>query len=645
MSDTPLAHNLLVRELNTVTEWDVLGIYLGLEENEIQVIKRDNVSTARRQIVMLDEWLKRDVDASWEKVIDSLKCMSQIKLADELKKKYTTESNPPALAAGPMPAESSSEKELIVGRQELIAQEIEDLEESYLLLVTNVHCATAEANPSLIKLQTFSKYYSKTKMTTVEELFDLLEPFDFLDHTMLEKIVKFFLCRSHPIADDLRDYRQQLAKFKSSTTVKQFMDAIEQAQQSQSTTSERQGLCTVKLRLVGGWLVRTMEDLEKLVNEIFREKSHVLSHLKIVRGSVIVTYYVPLSEVESLLMLALEQSAIVIMFGVNEIVVGSEIVVREESPQFTFENSLIWTVKDNDLNLLKFLLSINTSPDATDSNGWTALLYAIFFDRQEAMSLLLKANANPNLQLLNDGSSPIFLASQHNRIDAITQLLEAKADPNLQRSFNGATPLIVASEHGHTDAIALLLKANADPNLEMNTGATPLFLASEKGNIDVISLFLKANADPNIVTSDGATPLYMATQNRHIHAIRLLLEANASPNLKGDSHYASPLYLAAEEGYTDAIDLLLNADADPNYRTFEGTTPLYVASQNNHTDVVTLLLNAPLYLAAEEGYTDAIDLLLNADADPNYRTFEGTTPLYVASQNNHTDVVTLLLNE
>ena len=52
------------------------------------------------------------------------------------------------------------------------------------------------------------------------------------------------------------------------------------------STSERPGLCTVKLRLVGGWLTKTMDDLEKLVNEIFQDKRYVLTHLKIVRGSV-----------------------------------------------------------------------------------------------------------------------------------------------------------------------------------------------------------------------------------------------------------------------------------------------------------------------------------------------------------------------
>ena len=51
----------------------ILGTYLGLSESEIQVIERDHHDTARRRLVMLNKWMEKDVNASWEKVIDALK--------------------------------------------------------------------------------------------------------------------------------------------------------------------------------------------------------------------------------------------------------------------------------------------------------------------------------------------------------------------------------------------------------------------------------------------------------------------------------------------------------------------------------------------------------------------------------------------
>ena len=134
-----VTHDLLVRELGQVPQWDILGTYLGLSEGEIQVIERDHHDTARRRLVMLNKWMEKDVNATWEKVIDALKSMSQIRLANQLKEKYCTSEL--VNQVSPKPDVSSFDKEIMVKRQEAIAQEIEHLEESYLKLLTDVESA------------------------------------------------------------------------------------------------------------------------------------------------------------------------------------------------------------------------------------------------------------------------------------------------------------------------------------------------------------------------------------------------------------------------------------------------------------------------------------------------------------------------
>ena len=398
-----VTHDLLVRELCKITEWDVLGIYLGLDESEITEIERNHQSNARRRITMLRKWIEKDIDASWEKVIDALKDMSQIRLANQLKEKYcTSESNPPATK----PDESIPEKELSVNKKDF--HEMEALGDSYLQLVMDAESAVEESNPPLKKLKRFSQCFMSKEILSVDELFDQLKPFYFLEYIMLEKIVKFFLPRTHSIADDLRVYLEQLNNFKESTTIRQFMERVEQlqAQHSHSTTSERPGLCIVKLCLVGEWLKKTMDDLEKLVNEIFKNKRHVLAHLKIVRGSVIVTFSAPLSEAESLIALLLEQSSFALQVGVSQLVVADTVITQSESSDFLFESSLLDSVKDNDLNLLNFLLSINTNSNAADQSNQTALHVANELNHDKSMILLLQANANPNLQD-NMGRTPL----------------------------------------------------------------------------------------------------------------------------------------------------------------------------------------------------------------------------------------------
>ena len=220
------------------------------------------------------------------------------------------------------------------------------------------------------------------------------------------------------------------------------MENIERAQQSHST---RPGLCTVKLRLIGGWLTKTMDNLEKLVNEIFKDKVYILSHLKIVRGSVIVTYCAPLSEADPLAVLSLEKSSFVTKVGVLDLVVGDTIVVKSDSSDFTFDSSLPRAITHNDPNMLGFLRSINISPDTADDRGLTALMYASYYNDDKALSLLLKSGVDPNLQAY-DGKTSLYIASWHGYVDVVALLLKANANPNLHH-VNGATPLYIASQN------------------------------------------------------------------------------------------------------------------------------------------------------------------------------------------------------
>ena len=159
MSDRVISHELLCK----VVDWDVLGIYLGLDENEIVEIERDYQSNARRRIEMLAKWMNKDVDASWRKVIDALGSMSQVRLAKQLMEKYTTD-------AAPGHCIESSEIELTVDKEAKVVREIEALGEKYIQLVMKAESAVEEANPSPKKLKRFLQYHKKPEVKTVEEL-------------------------------------------------------------------------------------------------------------------------------------------------------------------------------------------------------------------------------------------------------------------------------------------------------------------------------------------------------------------------------------------------------------------------------------------------------------------------------------------
>ena len=524
-----LETGLLVRELRDV-KWDTLGTYLGLSQGEIKEIEGNYQNIGRRRIEMFQKWLSKEENPSWEKVIAALEDMSENNIASQLRKKYVYQQQPRDECQTDSPKAATDDQQvtekvvLEVDKQDQVARELESLENKYLRLVIDARSTMEAANLSVIELESFSQFYLDKEVTTVKELFQLIKPFCFLDYSLLETAITFLLDPAHKVVVDLSEYVKQLTNFKKSTTIKDFMQSIEKAHKSLTTRQETVA-CTVTLRLVGGWLTKTMDDLDKLLKEIFQDKSSVLAHIRIIKGSIIVTYLAPQSEADSLVKLAQTKLSFMPQVGVCGLDIGQRTVISEVMHDFSFQSSLFEAVVDNNINLLTFLLNINISPDATDDQGETALFCGSYYGRDKAVSILLQANANPDLQT-DVGITPVFMAAQEGHSDIVSILLQANANPDLQTDV-GITPVFMAAQEGHSDIATILLQANANPNLQRDDGTTPLFMAAQEGHSDIVSILLQANANPDLQDDNGATPLFIAAQKGHSDIATILLQANA----------------------------------------------------------------------------------------------------------------------
>ena len=89
-SPTEIALNLqrLSSELASVIDWFSLGLNLGLQKHELTKIERDYQGNDRRRVEMLDLWLQRTPNATWEDVVRTLQQMGENVVAENIREKY-----------------------------------------------------------------------------------------------------------------------------------------------------------------------------------------------------------------------------------------------------------------------------------------------------------------------------------------------------------------------------------------------------------------------------------------------------------------------------------------------------------------------------------------------------------------------------
>ena len=144
-------------------------------------------------------------------------------------------------------------------------------------------------------------------------------------------------------------------------------------------------------------------------------------------------------------------------------------------------------VKNNYPEQMKWMLNQGANINATDSDGYSLLFFALEFQNTSMLEFLLSNGANPNC-------------------------------PN----HESITPLIVAIENGRTKAAELLIKYGADLTWT-DEGDTALTLAVSEGQLSVVSCILEHSTDRG--TGLSAQLVQQARSNGQEEIARLLQQA------------------------------------------------------------------------------------------------------------------------
>jgi ankyrin repeat protein len=312
------------------------------------------------------------------------------------------------------------------------------------------------------------------------------------------------------------------------------------------------------------------------------------------------------------------------------------------------EPEVVVAVKTGDVSSVRALVQRKADVNARETDGTTALHWAVRVAAQPTVDILIKAGADVNA-VNRYGVTPLAVAAKAGNAAMLETLLTSGARVKDAEAGlpEGQTLLMHAARVGDVAALRLLLAAGSVVDArETRTGTTAIMWAATEDRAAAVRLLAEAGATLDVVSKVTAYPhtqngvgltgieegvsyvgqtvlprggwsaAMFAAREGAVGAVRSLADAGANLNLV-DPEGTSALVIAVINGHYDVVSALLEKGADPNVADIKGMTPLY-AAVDMHTLPTTFGRPDPP-LTVIDGSVDAIKMLLAAGANPNAR--------------------------
>lgn len=193
--------------------------------------------------------------------------------------------------------------------------------------------------------------------------------------------------------------------------------------------------------------------------------------------------------------------------------------------------------------IIKALMEQKTAIDLRDTEGKTALMYAVIATIEELIDSLIHLRLVSSTVTLTDFMTPEMLARLKPQFEpqkelCVNFLIENGADIR-SRDKKGISILTHASRTGNINVVKNLVGHGADPKQKSPRGITPLYAAAINGHTEIVDFLLSEGVDIDVRLNDGETPLMAAVWNGQIATVELLLKRGANVHAKKVTPYKS----------------------------------------------------------------------------------------------------------
>ena len=282
--------------------------------------------------------------------------------------------------------------------------------------------------------------------------------------------------------------------------------------------------------------------------------------------------------------------------------------------QTAIDNSMLHETEIGHLAGVQSLLDDGANVNATNQDGYTALMISLSLDEYMLdMAQLLLDNGATDFSMWEGGNTALLIASENDDLDMVQSILNNGTNINAVSTY-GRTALMYASLGGNLYMAKILLGKGADINATNQNGETAKSLSrSSLINEYFIQLF---DENPNLIDSKtGITNLMTSASLGEMDQLRLYLpdpqliqdQLKNPQKYRGDEFYHyyvvkdinqkdndgnTALIHAIYNKKSEAVKLLLERGADSNIENDDGVTPLEFSYQRGNTDIVNLLQRA-----------------------------------------------------
>ena len=193
--------------------------------------------------------------------------------------------------------------------------------------------------------------------------------------------------------------------------------------------------------------------------------------------------------------------------------------------------------------IIKVLLEQNTAIDLRDTEGKTALMYAVISTVEELIESLIHLRLVGSSVTLADFMTPQMIARLKPQFESqkelcVNLLIENRADLRI-RDNKGISVLTHAARIGNLNVVRNLAEHGASVHEKSSRGITPLYAAAINGHTTIVEFLLEQGVDIDVKLNDGETPLMAAVWNGQVEMVDLLLRKGASVHAKKVTPYKS----------------------------------------------------------------------------------------------------------